>query len=404
MRRWLLMVSVLAIFSTNALAQSETNIRNVCDTLPMSDIGPKVELSSPYYEETNWYGNPKTMKMDSSSVKRFESYSEFDFRGDKLRVPLTIEAGCAEGPNSTVTYATWNNSKKWVVKEDSYFTYIVDTHNMTTDEINDKTAYNMLILHKGEKSADDSYMSDELFVSKFFEFRFEWWLAEVSYEYKKDTIVDGGKAVYIGRPYSYAIATDSVKAVAAAMNGFVIPDTILTIRIQTVKAFFMDPRKPEPGSLEQQESVSSSSKTQQESSSSALQEQVSSSSKKQESVSSSSKNQESNFSSSKESKQNSSSSKQTEVNSSSSKQQESVSSSSKGNSSSSSAKQGKTSSSSEKSEAIPVQRLASPAEIDWSTAQVRRLDGSVVQNRRQLPPGVYYMKSFDGMWKKTAVY
>ena len=448
MRHWSLIALFLAIFASSAFAQGETNIRNVCDTLPMSALGGTVELVSLYYEESNWYGNPKTMVKDSSSVKRFMTYSEFDFKGSDLRVPLSITASCAEGPNSNVKYATWNSNKKWVVKDvDDYFTYIVDTHNMTTAEINENNAYNMLILHKGDKPDDDNYGSDELFVSRTFEFGFEWWLAEVSYTYEKDTIVNGEKMLYIGTPYANAIAMDSAKAVAAAMSVFTIPDTINSILIRTVKATFIDPRKDESSSSEQQDESSSSEQevaassaeqsVESASSSSTQTESASSSSKDPESASSSSTKTESASSSSKEPETASSSSGQTEVKtssstvksssskisessssvaSSSSKTQEYVSSSSeKQKSESSSSKQkeaksssskqqdSKSSSSSKKADAIPVLQVVFPADVDWSTAQVRRLDGSVVQNGRQLPPGVYYMKAPNGMWKKTAV-
>jgi len=35
--------------------------------------------------------------------------------------------------------------------------------------------------------------------------------------------------------------------------------------------------------------------------------------------------------------------------------------------------------------------------------QVRRLDGSVVGNMRNLEPGVYYVRYSDGKWQKKAV-
>jgi hypothetical protein len=35
--------------------------------------------------------------------------------------------------------------------------------------------------------------------------------------------------------------------------------------------------------------------------------------------------------------------------------------------------------------------------------QVRRLDGTVVNNSGKLAPGVYYVKDTRGIWKKMAV-
>ena len=349
---WLIMIVVALPF---AQEETETYIRNICDTLPKSAT-PQVELRMAYVDVTQWYGSKDLSKKDSSSVKRYKSYETIKpFRDKKisLSLPYSITASCAETQYNLYKMAQWNESTlSWDLNEDNgdYATYIMDVNMVEFPGYNASNSYNILAFRKGSLPQDESYKADELMVSRTFEFQFDWWYTYVAYTIVSTTSIKWQiKASY---------GLDSLSSLNNALKTLDAPDSISKIQIHQFHVVLTDPNKKEAASSSSV--ASSSSEAASSSSVASSTSETSSSSKVSSSSSSSSK-----------------------VKSSSSE--------------ASSSSEKKSSSSSKKTTAID--RLVSMPRV-FEAREVRRLDGSLVKMGEQLMPGVYYVKGADGRWKK----
>ena len=359
---WLIMIVVAFSF---AQEETETYIRNICDTLPQSAT-PLVELRMAYVDVTQWYGSKDLSKKDSSSVKRYKSYETIKpFRDKKisLSLPYSITASCAETQYNLYKMAQWNESTlSWDLNEDNgdYATYIMDVNMVEFPGYNASNSYNILAFRKGSLPQDGSYKADELMVSRTFEFQFDWWYTYVAY-----TIVSTSSIKW---QFKASYGLDSLSSLNNALKTLDAPDSISKIQIHQFHVVLTDPNKNTVASSSSE--TASSSSVASSSSEAASSSSVASSSSK---VSSSS------------SKGSSSS-----VASSSSKAKSS-------SSEASSSSEKKSSSSSKKTTAID--RLVSVPRV-FEAREIRRLDGSLVKVGEQLMPGVYYVKGVDGRWKK----
>lgn len=368
-------------------------IRNVCDSLVQSS-SPKVSLKLAQIEETHWYGDRTLKKRDSVKVKSYTDIKDFaplptpsKSVFDGYYMPYSIKAGCSETKNNPFVYAQYSKSRGWELSDgsDRYETVIYDVHAIDFAGYNENNSYNFLAMAEGSLPDNGSYMAGEFMVSKTFEFRFEWWFAGILYTYK-----DGD---YTNYKFGASVAMDSASAVSGAASSLSIPESISQVQLQVVKAVLMDERKI---GLD----INSSS-AMKESSSSA--EVTSSASVAPLSASSSSAVE-----------KNSSSSTKTEMSSSSetgkSSSSETVESSSSGEGKSSSSEAVKScssdadrSSSSKKDDVTSIAGLKVSPVSAGSRVQVRRLNGSVVAENEILTPGVYYVKTSNGLWKKQMV-
>ena len=365
---WLIMIVVAFSF---AQEETETYIRNICDTLPNSAT-PLVELKMAYVDVGQWYGSKDISKKDSSSVKRYKSYETIKpFRNKlSLSLPYSITAACAETQFNLYKIAQWSQSTlSWDLNEDNddYATYIMDVNMVEFPGYNASNSYNILAFRKGSLPQDGSYKEEDLMVSRTFEFQFDWWYTYTAYTVVSTTSIKWKMTA------SYGL--DSLSSLTNALKSLDIPDSISKIQIHQFHVVLTDPNKNQPVSSSSEESSSSSV--------------TSSSSEK--SVSSSSYSGAGPWncgdnpllscsstyygSSSSTSKENSSSSY---VQTSSSEQE---------------------SSSSEEQSTI-IGRLGVAPRVFNGPRELRRLDGSKVKAGESLTPGVYYVKGLDGRWKK----
>lgn len=395
---------LLAFASAMALAQGSgeaTFIRNVCDSL----LNTKVTLIAKSIDESNWYGNPQgnvnNWKTDSVKTKTHASYNTLKLALSdyaQFTVPYSITANCYETKGNTYDYLTWERDHWYRDTIKNYATYIYDSHNVKSIGTYDSTnANNFLAMAQNKLPDDDAFGPGEILVSRPFELNFEWWFVGLRYELVYDSIIDGVTNRVTRSKFTGAVAYDSLTAFRAAKSAMdqkaPIPDTIKTIRIQTVKVTLVDSRKlnsPTESSSSVEPPKSSSSETPKSSSS---EPPKSSSSDKPKS-------------SSAEPPKSSSSQGSTPGTSSSADKPKSSSaespksSSSQGSSPSTSSSADKPKSSSGDSSPIPVVR----SEMERNEiVEVRRLDGSVVKNFRAEKPGIYYVKTSGGTWLKKVV-
>jgi hypothetical protein len=398
-------------------AADDTPIQNVCDSLSLHGHA-EIDLVPAYIEESNWYGNPDTWVKDSSNVVRHETYETVKVKiksFSEYALPISVHAACRAMEGTTYKYATWNNSKEWVEREDDDFaTFIHDIKEFTVDGRDQSNTYNILTFVHGSFPADDEpYKSHQLLFSTTFEFAFEWWYVGLSYEFVYDTIIDGKTYAATRSNYFNAVGNDSLETFNSAKKKFNYPEGLKTVRVQSLKVVLVDSRKvPEP---ESSSSVVVSSSSEVKSSSSNT---PATSSSAEQSSSSGTPTSSADDESSSSAKPETSSSTGPALSSSSnvpesSSTQESSSSDKPATSSSgtpatsSSGTQGTSSSGAEpeSSSSEKPARLVTAPTLDGSArmVQVRTLDGSIVNNSGKLAPGVYYVKYSNGKWSKMAV-
>lgn len=257
MKRILCLIMVAMAFSF-AQEETKTYIRNICDTLP-SSATPKVELKMAYVDVGKWYGSKDLSKTDSSSVKRYESYETIKpFRDKKigLSLPYSITASCAETQYNLYKIAQWNESTlSWDLNEDNddYATVIMDVNMVEFPGYNASNSYNILAMRKGSLPEDQSYNSDELMVSRTFEFQFDWW-----YTYAAYTIVSTASTKW---SFKSSYGLDSLSSLNNALKSLDIPDSISKIQIHQFHVVLVDPNKNQPESSSSVEESSSSEET-----------------------------------------------------------------------------------------------------------------------------------------------
>ena len=319
----------------------EVYIRNICDTLTTSAT-PKVNLRLAYIDETVWYGSSNLSKTDSVKTVRHKNYESVEpFRGQfSYTLPYSVTAGCAESKFNLYAYAEWNPSKgKWTLNDENadYATYIMDINNVKFPGYDATNSYNILAMVKGNFPEDNAYATENLMISKTFEFQFERWFALASYVETVTTESDGQVVTRMSYKYGSSMGMDSASTLNNAIEKLNVPDLIPKINYQLFHTVLMDENKMPADSL-----LFSSSSAEAKSSSSVA---------------------------------------------------EDASSSSEAKSSSSSKP-----SSSESTTAIGY-RSAAPR-VFGEAREVRRLDGSRVNAGAGLEPGIYYVKGANGRWKK----
>jgi len=235
----------LAAFAFSfAQEETETYIRNICDTLSNSAT-PKVELKLKRVEETLWYGSRDLKKTDSVKVNLHEDYGSITpiMQKISLRIPYSINAGCVTSNYNLFKYGEWDqNGKKWILNDENadYSSWIVDVNIYKIDNFDSTNSYNVLVVKKGGVSDELSFSAEDLMVSRTFEFAFDSWQAIALARVKKS---DGGATLYSGS----AFRLDSAEAVAAALASLnkrtEIPDTLSKIQVQVLRSVLTDPNK-----------------------------------------------------------------------------------------------------------------------------------------------------------------
>lgn len=408
-------IAFACFVSANAQGD-EVFYRNVCDSLA-SKGHERVTLVATDLVETKWVASKKAGNWTHGTVTKtnHNSYSTLQpiVKSVNARFPLSIEAACLTLSPVPYKYMVWNE-RKWA--RDSlgdYSTLIFDTHERAMGAYDSTNAYNILAMVSELPVDKDAYNSDEIMISKSFEFNFEWWLAAAEIRWQNDK--GGSSLKYFNVP-----AYDSLTAFQAMFdfmketiaNTATIPDTISTANIQVIKVVLKDSEKTttviEPASSSSVVPPSSSSDKPQ---SSATQSSSSSDTPKSSAVnSSSSKDNPGSSDTPKSSAVQPSSSgdaSSSSVNTSTSEKSSSSTASSDStepkssaqgsdDSSSSSAK----SSSSGGSDAIATVRTEF---VDDEIVEIRSLDGSLVKTSGNVKPGIYYARTSRGTWLKKVV-
>lgn len=391
-------IAFACFVSANAQGD-EVFIRNVCDTLASKGHDP-VTLVATDLIETKWVASKKSGNWTHGTATKIEhsSYSTLQLimKSAEARFPLSIVAGCRANNNVPFKYMSWAE-RKW--KEDSleYSTYIFDSHAISMDGYDSTNTNNFLIMVEGSPVEKGQYSSDEIMISKPFEFAFERWFAVAEIRWKN---AKGGTSM----KYPAAAAHDSISAFRTmfeSLKSFTanppddVPDTISTANIQVIKVVLKDSEKTttiiEPASSSSVVPPSSSSDK-------PLSSAVNSSSSSDTPSSSGDTPKSSAV-------QSSSSSKDTPASSSSVTSSSSTTSSSSGDTPKSSSSDtpecsDSKSSSSEGSEAIATVRTEF---VDEEIVEVRGLDGRLVKKSGNVKPGIYYAKTSRGTWFKKVV-
>lgn len=391
-------IAFACFVSANAQGD-EVFIRNVCDTLASKGHDP-VTLVATDLIETKWVASKKSGNWTHGTATKatHTSYSTLSpiVKSVSGRFPLSIEAGCRANSNMLYKYMRWNEFKWSRDSLSDYSTYIFDTHNRAIGDYDSTNANNILAMVSELPVDKDSYNSDEIMISKSFEFAFEWWLAAAEISWKK---ANGATS----KKFFNVPAFDSLTAFRAMFDfmkatldtSTTIPDTISTANIQVIKVVLKDSEKTttiiEPASSSSVVPPSSSSDK-------PLSSAVNSSSSSDTPSSSGDTPKSSAV-------QSSSSSKDTPASSSSVTSSSSTTSSSSGDTPKSSSSDtpecsDSKSSSSEGSEAIATVRTEF---VDEEIVEVRGLDGRLVKNSGNVKPGIYYAKTSRGTWFKKVV-
>ena len=239
------LIGFIAVAISFAQEETETYIRNICDTLPTSAT-PKVELKLKRVEETVWYGSRDLKKTDSVKVNVHEDFSTITpiMQKTSLRIPYSIDAGCVSSNYNLFKYGEWDqNGKKWTLNDenDDYGSWIIDVNLYNIPGFDSTNSNNVLVVKKGGVNSEElSFSADDLMVSRTFEFAFDSWQAIVLGRVKKS---DGGALLYSGS----AFRLDSADAVAAALAAFNkredVPDSLSKIQVQVLRPVLTDPNK-----------------------------------------------------------------------------------------------------------------------------------------------------------------
>lgn len=437
MKKLFMVLAALAMVPA-LYAAEDTPIQNVCDSLSLGDL-PVIELVPAYIEESNWYGNPHTWTKDSSSFVRHETYETVKVNvstNKTMQLPISISAGCLEKRGLEVGYAKWNTNQTWSrVSEDDFATRIYTLRELSMDGHDASNTYNLLAFVPGMIPEDLSFSSSQLLYSVTFEFAFDYWFAAASYQHRFRNADDPETTIRIRNSYASSSGNDSLRVVNGAINALAVPDTMKSIRIQTLKVVLVDSRKPllpessssvvessssegmsssseAPGpassadveSSSSEEVIVASSSSTAESSSGSVDESSSSENVGPESSSGAESSSSGNVDESSSSENvGPASSDDTESSSSGvaeeSSSSEEIGSSSSGGAETSSSAGDDSSSSEGPTHLVTVRSLGQPARM----VQVRTLDGSIVKNSGNLAPGVYYVKYSNGKWGKMAV-
>ena len=257
------LIGFIAVAIPFAQEETETYIRNICDTLSVSAT-PKVELKLKRVEETVWYGSRDLKKTDSVKVNVHEDYSTITpiMQKTSLRIPYSIDAGCVSSNYNLFKYGEWDqNGKKWTLNDenDDYGSWIIDVNLYNIPGFDSTNSNNVLVVKKGGVNSEElSFSADDLMVSRTFEFAFDSWQAIVLGRVKKS---DGGALLYSGS----AFRLDSADAVAAALAAFNkredVPDSLSKIQVQVLRPVLTDPNKKAVNSSSSVEPESSESST-----------------------------------------------------------------------------------------------------------------------------------------------
>ena len=391
-------IAFACFVSANAQGD-EVFIRNVCDTLASKGHDP-VTLVATDLIETKWVASKKSGNWTHGTATKatHTSYSTLSpiVKSVSGRFPLSIEAGCRANSNMLYKYMRWNEFKWSRDSLSDYSTYIFDTHNRAIGDYDSTNANNILAMVSELPVDKDSYNSDEIMISKSFEFAFEWWLAAAEISWKK---ANGATS----KKFFNVPAFDSLTAFRAMFDfmkatldtSTTIPDTLSTANIQVIKVVLKDSEK----TTTIIEPASSSSVVPPSSSSDKPQSSAVNSSSSSDTPSSSGDTPKSSA------VQSSSSSKDTPASSSSVTSSSSTTSSSSGDTPKSSSSDTPECSDSKSSSSGGTDAIATVRTefVGEEIVEMRGLDGRIVKNSGNVKPGIYYAKTSRGTWFKKVV-
>lgn len=398
------LLMVLSLFAVCSFAvEDETYIRNICDTLPHSKIS-FVILALDHVDEHTWKDNATLTASKDKKTTTFKSWKDLVPSTEKAaptRIPVSIKAGCSETRNNTLYYAEWFQSKKaWSLNDevDDYASVIFDIHGHKTETFDSTNAYNFLAMKRGGLPEDDDYTSGEFFVSKTYEFNFDWWYASIVTRKVSTFVRNDTTFTQTETNSTWALGMDSASAIQVAYKGVAKPIDATELEIKMWHGVLLDSLKKANTPAQNSSSSNSSSSAAGNSSASNFSSSVSSSSMEQGTSSAIPGS---------SSSTNSSSSVKNEEPSSEEKSSSSVSGGDvKPDSSTSNGNGGYASSSSE--EAVPGNSADAIAGLRTAPVvnvrrDMRRLDGSRVKPGEKQPAGLYYVKDSNGRWTKEVV-
>lgn len=391
-------IAFACFVSANAQGD-EVFIRNVCDTLASKGHDP-VTLVATDLIETKWVASKKSGNWTHGTATKnaLNTYDALQpiVKSASFRFPLSIVAGCRATTNIPFRYMAWND-RNW--KEDTlaYNTYIFDSYALSMGDYDSTNTNNFLILVSDPPVEREQYESDEIMISKSFEFAFEWWFAAAELKWQK---AGGGYSM----KYYNSAAHDSISAfrtmfesmkAAMAKSSSGIPDTLSTANIQVIKVVLKDSEK----TTTIIEPASSSSVVPPSSSSDKPQSSAVNSSSSSDTPSSSGDTPKSSA------VQSSSSSKDTPASSSSVTSSSSTTSSSSGDTPKSSSSDTPECSDSKSSSSGGTDAIATVRTefVGEEIVEMRGLDGRIVKNSGNVKPGIYYAKTSRGTWFKKVV-
>lgn len=327
------------LLSSFLFAENETSmeIHNVCDSLK-TGIQPQVKLEVDHVDEITLYENPHTMNLISIKSQKHEAFGSLKMNVKSLSysVPVSITAECKETLSNIYEYVKWNEG--WSsFSVNNYASKIFDIHDFAMDGLDENNTYNILAMVENQLPKDNAYSSQNLLISKSYEFAFEFWFAVRSY----DEIIEMDSEKNVKTHYQSAVSNDSLSLLSLMRKDYSsIPSSVDSVMFQLVKVVLADSRKIVKSQ------TSSSSEVFAESSSSAV-----------------------------------------------------LPTSSSVNGPESSSVIPEESSSSGEPTAV-FYRLQNVVEVGKDAVEMRRLDGTVVQNSQNVKPGIYYVKMTNGLWKK----
>lgn len=236
---------LLVVFAASVASfAGDTYIRNICDTLSNSSItgsDKKIELSLAYIDEIYWRGSKDLKTVETSNVTHHESFENLKPFRDKFGeiIPVKTKAGCFASTGNPFQYAEWNESqKKWILVEESgYATNILDVNMDPFAGYDGSNSYNILLLKEGSLPSNDSYNSDEVMVSKTFEFMFERWISQAMYSVSKETD-QGVRTTY---KMNSSVGLDSAETVQRVVSLLEIPETVSNVEVKTYHVVLHNP-------------------------------------------------------------------------------------------------------------------------------------------------------------------
>ena len=246
----------------------------------------------------------------------------------------------------------------------------MDIYKNKVNDYDSSNSYNVLLF---KKNSLENLTTENMMVSRTFELNYDSWFAVAKYK----TIVKLNDTTESIRSYASVVTRmDSAKAVAEAVDGLNVPDSVSKVEVQIFHSVLNVPKASQAGSSSSVASISSSS-SEKTSTADSLSSSSNGSAAPEYCGTNPLLSCSSTYNGSSSSTANESSSSAV-VQTSSSEQE----------------------SSSSMEQSTVIGRLGVTPRVFSGSREIRRLDGSKVKAGEMLPPGVYYVKGLNGRWKK----